>query len=103
MDNNFNEEEVAKKIQERIEQLNKESFAIDLCRGKGVTLDKMTEIGDRQREIEAELSKLKAINVNSNEPGAVSSHEEEKKVCEHEEYYCLPNGKYECTKCGFTF
>lgn len=41
--------------------------------------------------------------MNSNEPGAVSSHEAEKDVCEHEEYYCLPNGKYQCIECGFTF
>lgn len=59
MNTEFNEEEVVKKIQERIEQLNKENSAIDFCRGKGITLDKMTEIGDRQREIEAELSALK--------------------------------------------
>lgn len=55
----FNEEEVAKKIQERIEQLNKENMDIDFCRGKGVTLDKMTEISKRQQEIESELSALK--------------------------------------------
>lgn len=59
MNTEFNEEEVAKKIQERIEQLRKEDLAIDLCRGKGITLDKSTEIGDRQREIYKEISKLK--------------------------------------------
>lgn len=53
------EKEIAEAMQKRIDELKKESLAIDFCRGKGITLDKMTEIDNRQREIEEELTKLK--------------------------------------------
>jgi predicted methyltransferase len=57
---NFNENEIVEKMKAKIAELKKEDLAIDLCRGKGVSLDKSEEIGDRQREIEKELSQLKS-------------------------------------------
>jgi predicted methyltransferase len=57
---NFDENEIAEKVKARIAELNKEDLAIDLCRGKGISLEKSEEIGDRQREIEREISQLKS-------------------------------------------
>ena len=57
---NFDENEIAEKMKARIAELNEEDLAIDLCRGKGISLEKSEEIGDRQREIERELIQLKS-------------------------------------------
>ena len=58
------EREMAEKILPLIKKLERESLELDLTRGKGVTLKKSETIGDRQREIEKELSQLK---INNNE------------------------------------
>lgn len=54
------EQEIVNKMNEKISELEKESAEIDYCRGKGVTLDKSIDLGERQREIEKELSQLKS-------------------------------------------
>lgn len=49
-------------INAKIAELKKEDFAIDMERGKGITLERSEFIGDRQREIYKEINKLKGEN-----------------------------------------
>lgn len=53
------QQEIIDAVNAKIKELQKEDFAIDMERGKGVTLDRNEFLGSRQRDIEAELGELK--------------------------------------------
>lgn len=46
-------------LADKLKPLFEERFALDLKRGNGVTLEKGGYIGDRTKEIEEEIAKLK--------------------------------------------
>lgn len=54
------EQQMAEVIKAKISELQKEDVAIDMERGKGITLERNEFLGNRQLEIEAELSQLKS-------------------------------------------
>lgn len=53
------QEKEEQELADKIKPLLEERLALELKRGAGVTLEKGGYIGDREREIEEELSKLK--------------------------------------------
>jgi hypothetical protein len=57
------QQEMIEKINAKISELKKEDFAIDMERSKGVTLERNEFLGSRQREIEAEIGKLKSKQI----------------------------------------
>lgn len=63
------EQEMLDKINAKISELNKEDRAIDMERGKGITLDRNEFLGSRQRDIEAELGQLKSEKRNVEKQG----------------------------------
>lgn len=54
------EEKAEQELADKITALIKERTELDLKRGCGVSLDKNEYIGNRQRDIEDELSRLKS-------------------------------------------
>jgi molybdopterin-biosynthesis enzyme MoeA-like protein len=48
--------------QELADKINAEILALDLKRGNGITLEKNEYIGDRTRELNEQLAKLKTTN-----------------------------------------
>lgn len=53
------EEKAEKELADKFKELIKERTELDFKRGNGVTLGKNEYIGDRQAEIEKEITKLK--------------------------------------------
>jgi hypothetical protein len=58
------QEQAGKELAEQITPLVKELQELGLRRGNGVTLEKNEYIGERSREIEQEVSKLKSTKNN---------------------------------------
>lgn len=61
IEGNNPEQEFADKIMPIIKRLEKEHLDLELCRGKGITLEKNEFVGDRISEIEKEIGQLKSV------------------------------------------